>query len=82
MKIIELLNGTDKPSKKSFNLIDKFEIWTTNEEAELLKKLSKPVKLNNLSETEQFRIASMIRKSLVTKIGMIDPSVVANEKIQ
>jgi hypothetical protein len=82
MKIIELLNGTDKTSKKSFNLIDKFEVWTTNEEAELLTKLSKPIKLNNLSETEQFRIQAMIRKSLVTKIGMIDPSVVANEKIK
>ena len=57
-----------------------FEIWTTNEEAKILKKLDTPVRLSTLSETEQFRIASMIRKSLVTKIGQKDPKVVANEK--
>lgn len=62
-------------------LLDNFEIWTTNEEAELLKKLKSPIKLSHLEEHEQFRIQAMIRKSLVTKIGMQDPSVVANEKI-
>ena len=61
-------------------LIQDFEIWTTNEEAEILKKLDKPVKLHQLSEHEQFRIAAMIRKSLITKIGTHDPSVVINEK--
>lgn len=66
MKINELLGG--------------FEIWTTNEEARILKKLSHPVKLSSLEESEQFKIQAMIRKSLVTKIGLIDPSVVANEK--
>ena len=63
-------------------LLDDFKIWTTNEEAELLKKLSRPVKLSHLEEHEQFRIQAMIRKSLVTKIGMDDPTVVANEKTQ
>ena len=62
------------------DLISDFEIWTTNEEAELLARLSKPVKLSSLNEQEQFRVQAMIRKSLVTKIGMTDPSVVANEK--
>jgi hypothetical protein len=61
-------------------LISDFEIWTTNEEAELLEKLQQPVKLSTLSETEQFRVQAMIRKSLVTKIGMTDPTIVANEK--
>ncbi len=63
-------------------LIENFEIWTTNEEAEILKKLNRPVKLSSLSEHEQFKVEAMIRKSLVTKIGMENPSVVANEKIK
>jgi hypothetical protein len=63
-------------------LIDNFEIWTTNEERELLKKLSKPVKIAHLSEHEQFTVQAMIRKSLLTKVGHEDPSVVANEKTQ
>ena len=62
-------------------LIDDFKIFTTNEEAELLKKLKNPIKLNQLEEHEQFRVEAMIRKSLVTKVGMTDPTVVANEKI-
>ena len=61
-------------------LIQNFEIWTSNEEQELLKKLQKSVKLSSLTEHEQFRIQSLIRKSLVTKIGQEDPTVVANEK--
>ena len=61
-------------------LIVNFDIWTTNEEAKLLKKLSSPVRLTSLSEQDQFKVEAMIRKSLVTKIGMKDPSVVANEK--
>lgn len=61
-------------------LISDFEIWTTHEEAKLLEKLQTPVKLASLSEQEQFKIQTMIRKSLVTKIGHEDPSVVANDK--
>lgn len=61
-------------------LIDTFEIWTTNEERKLLNKLGSPVKLSALSEHEQFKVQAMIRKSLITKIGFDDPSVVANEK--
>lgn len=67
---------------KISELLQDFEIYTTNEEADLLKKLAKPVRLSNLSEHEQFKIQAMIRKSLVTKIGMEDPKVVANEKYQ
>jgi hypothetical protein len=61
-------------------LIDDFKIWTTNEEENILKKLSSPIKLASLSEHEQFRVQAMIRKSLVTKIGQTNPSIVANEK--
>jgi len=61
-------------------LISSFEIWTTNEESELLKKLKNPVRISQLSEHDQFRVQAMIRKSLITKIGMKDPMVVANEK--
>ena len=61
-------------------LIQEFEIWTTNEEAELLEKLKNPVKLSSLSEHDQFKVQAMIRKSLVSKIGHNDPTIVANEK--
>jgi hypothetical protein len=62
-------------------LIKDFTVWTTNEEAVLLKKLKTPIKLSQLDEHEQFRVEAMIRKSLVTKVGMDNPTVVANEKI-
>lgn len=61
-------------------LITDFDVWVTNEESELLKKLDKPVKLKSLSEHDQFKVQGLIRKSLVTKIGMEDPTVVANDK--
>ena len=63
-------------------LIQEFEIWTTNEEREILKKLKNPVKLSGLTEHDQFKVQAMIRKSLITKIGHKDPTVVANEKNQ
>jgi hypothetical protein len=61
-------------------LLGDFEIWTTNEEKELLKKFNQPVKVSALSEHDQFKVQAMIRKSLLTKIGHEDPMVVANEK--
>jgi hypothetical protein len=61
-------------------LISDFQIWTTNEELLMLERLSEPVKLSTLSEHEQVVVTGMIRKSLVTKIGHKDPTVVANEK--
>ena len=63
-------------------LIQEFEIWTTNEEQEILKRLKNPVKLSSLTEHDQFKVQAMIRKSLITKIGHKDPTVVANEKNQ
>jgi hypothetical protein len=67
---------------KVTELLGNFEIWTTNEEVKLLEKLKSPIKLHSLSEQDQFKVQVMIRKSLVTKIGHKDPSVVANEKPQ
>jgi hypothetical protein len=61
-------------------LVGEFGIFTTNEEAVILKKLTKPVPLSSLSEQEQFKIEALIRKSLVTKIGSTNPKVVANEQ--
>jgi hypothetical protein len=61
-------------------LLGEFGIYTTNEEGELLKKLQRPIKLRQLSEHDQFIVQGMIRKSLITKIGHNDPTVVANEK--
>lgn len=61
-------------------LISDFTIWTTNEESKLLEKLQRPVKLSALSEHDQVRVQTLIRKSLVTKVGTENPTVVANEK--
>jgi len=61
-------------------LIGNFKIWTSNEENKLLEKLKLPVKLRHLSEHDQVGIQALIRKSLVTKVGQEDPTVVANEK--
>jgi len=63
-------------------LIQEFEIWATNEEREILKRLKNPVKLSSLTEHDQFKVQAMIRKSLVSKCGHKDPTVVANEKNQ
>lgn len=84
MKISELLDGYEHSPKneKIYNILDGFDIWTTREEAKLLARLKEPVKLSQLSEQDQFKVQVMIRKSLITKIGMNDPSVVANEKIK
>ena len=60
-------------------LISGFEIYTTNEERELLDRLTRPIKLTALNERERVIVENMIRKSLVIKIGHTDPSVVKNE---
>jgi hypothetical protein len=61
-------------------LISTFEIFTTNEETKLLEKLKKPVLLSHLNDHDQYVVETMIRKSLVKKIGFKNPTVVANEK--
>lgn len=82
MKITELVGGKLEEIKEDpYSLLDNFSVWTTNEERALLEKLKRPIKLSSLNEQDQFRIQAMIRKSLVIKIGMKDPTVVANEKL-
>jgi hypothetical protein len=61
-------------------LLGEFGIFTTNEEAAILAKLTTPVPLDTLTETERFRIEALIRKSLVIKIGHDNPKVVANDQ--
>ena len=61
-------------------LLGEFGVFTTNEEAVILNKLKTPILLSSLSEQEQFRIEALIRKSLVTKVGMVNPKVVANDQ--
>jgi hypothetical protein len=63
-------------------LLGDFEVYTTNQETQVLKKLYRPIKLATLSEQDQVTIAGLIRKSLVIKIGHTDPTVVINEKYQ
>jgi len=60
-------------------LIEKFTIYTTNEEQSLLDRLDKPIKMGALTERERVIAEQMIRKSLLIKIGHNDPSVVKNE---
>jgi hypothetical protein len=60
-------------------LISSFEIYTTNEEKDMLSKLKQPVMLKTLLEREQQIVQNMIRKGLVAKTGGIDPMVVADE---
>jgi len=60
-------------------LISSFEIYTTNEEKDMLSKLKRPVMLKTLLEREQQIVQNMIRKGLVAKTGGIDPMVVADE---
>ena len=45
-----------------------------------MEKLKRPTKLSQLTELEQTRVQALIRKSLVTKVGNEDPTIVANEK--
>lgn len=60
-------------------LIKSFEIWTSIEERELLNRLKTPARLSTLPERDQQVAESLIRKSLLIKLGHKDPKVVANE---
>lgn len=60
-------------------LVKSFEIFTSNEEKEILKKLDYPQYLSSFSERDQFTIEGLVRKSLVIKIGDYNPRVIANE---
>jgi hypothetical protein len=60
-------------------LIKEFEVYTSNEEKRMLEKLTHVRQLSSFSERDQFTIESLIRKSLVIKVGDINPRVIANE---
>lgn len=60
-------------------LVKTLEIYKTNEEKDILKKLDYPRLLSSFPERDQFTIEGLIRKSLVIKIGDKDPKVIANE---
>jgi len=60
-------------------LINTFEVFTTNEEKKMLSKLQNPAMLDSFSERDQYVIEGLIRKSLVIKIGNNNPKVIANE---
>jgi hypothetical protein len=64
---------------KISELIENFEIYTTNEEEKLLKQLYHPSPLHSFSEHDQFVIETLIRKNLVIKIGNTNPVVIINE---
>lgn len=53
-------------------LIDKFYIYTSNEEVDLLRKMEQPCSATMLTEREKFIAESLIRKGLLTKIQMKD----------
>ena len=60
-------------------LIKEFEVYTSNEEKRMLEQLTHVRQLSSFSERDQFTIESLIRKSLVIKVGDINPRVFANE---
>ena len=60
-------------------LIKDFEVYTSNEEKRVLEQLTHVRQLSSFSERDQFTIESLIRKSLVIKVGDINPRVIANE---
>jgi len=60
-------------------LVKTFEIYTSNEEKEMLDKLHYPRYLDSFSEHEQFVLEGLIRKSLVIKIGQNNVKVIRNE---
>jgi hypothetical protein len=64
---------------KLSELVNSFEIFTSNEEKQLLERLQNPQYLSSFDERDRFTIEGMIRKSLVIKIGDINPRVIANE---
>jgi hypothetical protein len=50
-------------------LIKTFEIYTSNEEREVLERIDRPMQLASFNEREQFVIKSLTHKSLVVKIN-------------
>jgi len=64
-------------------LISDFEIYVSNEESALLKKMQTTQPMESFTEREQFIIENLIRKSLITKIVKNNQTwVVSNERPQ
>lgn len=49
-------------------LLSDFQIFTTNEESEILNNLNNLTQLDSFSPREQFVIENLIKKSLVSKV--------------
>ena len=62
------------------DVLGEFEIYTSNEEDRVLEQLSYARPLSSFDERDQFTIEGLIRKSLVIKIGDINPRVIANDR--
>ncbi len=62
------------------DVLDQFEIYTSNEEDRVLEQLSYARPLSSFDERDQFTIEGLIRKSLVIKIGETNPRVIANDR--
>lgn len=60
-------------------LIGQFNIFTTNEEKQMLEQLKTLTSLSAFTEHEQFVIEGLVKKSLVIRIGVENPKVIANE---
>lgn len=52
------------------NLIKEFEIYTSNEEKQMLDKIHSPSYIDAFTDREQVVIESLIRKSLLTKVNI------------
>ena len=48
-------------------LISKFEIFTTNEERELLERIEKPILFDSFNERERVVIDNLVKKSLLSR---------------
>lgn len=64
------------------NLIDSFEIYTTNEEDEVLARIDNRTDYQSYTERDQVVIENLVRKSLVSKVNLNDQCwVIKNDKI-
>jgi hypothetical protein len=61
---------------KISNLIKEFEIFTTNEEKQILDKIGTPCYIDTFSDREQFVIENLVKKSLLSKVQIRGSTVV------
>lgn len=64
---------------KISELISDFQVYTSKEDRDILKKMSEPLPLSMFTDREQVVIENLIRRGLVIKIGQRDAMVVRNE---